>query len=120
MPIVGVNHRLPILHMSKIMVHIYTKEKTIHQFAIGYMINPSLHINRIFIEQFQKCLGCYFSINTIKTIRDCLLKKNKYVMALINIYENNGKYTRTVYRVLSCVVYTLIDNYVCIDYLLCQ
>ena len=57
MPIVGVNHRLPILHMSKIMVHIYTKEKTIHQFAIGYMINPSLHINRVFREQVQKCPG---------------------------------------------------------------
>ena len=25
-----------------------------------------------------------------------------------------------MYRVLSCVVYSLIDNYVCIDYLSCQ
>ena len=25
-----------------------------------------------------------------------------------------------MYRVLSCVVYTLIENYVCIDYLSCQ
>ena len=48
MPIVGVNHRLPILHMYKIMVHIYTTEKTVHKFSIGYMINPSLHINKIF------------------------------------------------------------------------
>ena len=35
MPIVGVNYCLPILHLYKIMVHIYTTEKTIHQFAIG-------------------------------------------------------------------------------------
>ena len=48
------------------------------------------------------------------------MKKNTYVMALIIIYENNGEDKKTVYRVLSCVVYTLIDNYVCIDYLLCQ
>ena len=47
-PIVGVYHRLPKLHMSKIMVHIYTTEKTVHQFAIGYIINPSLHINKMF------------------------------------------------------------------------
>ena len=53
MEIVGVNHSLPILHMSKIMVHIYSTEKTIHQFAIGYMINPSLRINRIFRKQVQ-------------------------------------------------------------------
>ena len=46
MTIVGVNHSLPILHMSKRMVHIYITEKTIHQFGIGYIINPSLHINR--------------------------------------------------------------------------
>ena len=42
MPIVGVNHRLPILHLFKRMVHIYTTDKTIHQFAIGYIINPSI------------------------------------------------------------------------------
>ena len=56
----------------------------------------------------------------MKTIRGCLLKKNTYVMALIIIYETGGKDIRNVYRVLSCVVYTLIDNYVCIYYLLCQ
>ena len=48
------------------------------------------------------------------------MKKNTSVMALIMIYENNGKDTMTVYRVLSYVVYTLIENYVCIDYLSCQ
>ena len=41
-------------------------------------------------------------------------------MALIMIYENSGKYIRKVYRVLSCVFHTLIDNYACIYYLSCQ
>ena len=36
------------------------------------------------------------------------------------IYENSGKDIGKVYRVFSCVVYTPIDNYVCIDYMLCQ
>ena len=39
-PIVGVNNRLSLLHLSKRMVHIYTTEKTIHKFEIGCMINP--------------------------------------------------------------------------------
>ena len=56
----------------------------------------------------------------MKAIIYCLLNKNTYVMALIMIDENNGKYTKKVYIVLSFVVYTLIDNYVCIDYLSCQ
>ena len=41
-------------------------------------------------------------------------------MALIIFYENNGGNTKKMYRVLSCVVYYLIYNYVCIDYLLFQ
>ena len=89
-PIVVVNHRLPILNMSKRMVHIYITENTIHRFAIGCTINPYLHIYKIFREQVQNVLGCYFYTNTIKTIRYCLLKNNKSVMALIMIFENSG------------------------------
>ena len=84
------------------------------------MINPYLCINKIFREKNQKCLGCYFSTKTMKAIRYCLMNKNTYVMALLMIYENSGKYIGKVYRVLSCVVYTLIDNYVCIYYISCQ
>ena len=48
------------------------------------------------------------------------MKKNTSVVALITIYENNGEIPKKTYRVLSCVVYNLIENYVCIEYLLCQ
>ena len=56
----------------------------------------------------------------MEIIRDCLEKKNTCVMALIVIYENNGGNAKKVYRVLSCVVYSHIYNYDCIDYLSCQ
>ena len=56
----------------------------------------------------------------MKTIRDCLKKKNTCVMALTMFYENNGIKPKKVYKVLSCVIYSLINNYVFIDYLLCQ
>ena len=35
-----------------------------------------------------------------------------------NVYENNGE--NKMYRVLSCVIYYLINCFFCIDYLLCQ
>ena len=38
-------------------------------------------------------------------------------MEIIMIYETFGISIRKLYIVLSCVVYTLIENYVCIDYL---
>ena len=53
MPLVGVNHCQPILHMSKIMVHCYSIDESINQFSICYMINPSLHFNKVFREQLE-------------------------------------------------------------------
>ena len=41
-------------------------------------------------------------------------------MSLIMFYETNGLKPKKVYIVLSCVLYSFIDNYVCIDYLLYQ
>ena len=46
-----------------------------------------------------------------------LLKDNTRVLALVMFYENRKKNTRTMFRVLSCVIYTIISKYVCIDYL---
>ena len=46
--------------------------------------------------------------------------KGTCVIAKIMFYENKGTEQKKVYRVLICVPYYLIDNYVCIDYLLCQ
>ena len=56
----------------------------------------------------------------MENIKDCLSKKNTRVMALIIFYENNGEDPKKLYKVLSCVVYSIIENYVCIDYILCQ
>ena len=52
-PLVVVHHRQPILNISKIMVHCYSTDKIINQFAIGYMINPSLNHDKVFIEQVE-------------------------------------------------------------------
>ena len=87
MPIVGVNHLIPILHMSKITVYINSSEKTVHQFAISYMINPSLHIKKMLKTQVEKCVGYSFSIKTMQTIKKIMMKKNTSIMAIILIYE---------------------------------
>ena len=51
------------------------------------------------------------------TIKDFLRKKNTFVMTLIIFYDNNGEKQRKMYKVLGCVVYYLIENYVSIDYI---
>ena len=69
MPIVEVNHCLPILHLSKIMVHIYTTGKTIHHFAICYMINPSIKLNKIFRTQVENDWVIIFLLGQLKILK---------------------------------------------------
>ena len=46
-----VNNRQPVIHITKGLVYLSTTEKQINQFSIGYMINPTLHGNKVFREQ---------------------------------------------------------------------
>ena len=58
-----------------------------------------------------------FGTDTVKQINGILKKRNTRVIALIMIYEQGNYSTIKVFKVLSCVVYTMIEKYVCIDYL---
>ena len=52
-------------------------------------------------------------------IRTTLAKNNTRVLALLLFYEKRADNPKKAFRVLSCVIYTIIGNYVCIDYLSC-
>ena len=41
------------------------------------------------------------------------------MLALIMFYETWGDNPKESFRVLRCVIYSIIKNYVCIDYLAC-
>ena len=84
------------------------------------MINPLLNFNKVLIEQDERYLIATFHEKTMVKIKYFLRNKNTYVMALIIFYENNGIKPKKVYRVLSYVLYYIIENYVYIDYLLQQ
>ena len=87
---------------------------------IGYIINTSLHINKVFIEQVEKFLRATFHENTMETRIDVVKNKDKFVIALIMFYESKGTKPKKLYGVLGCALYPLIENYVCIYYLSCQ
>ena len=63
------------------------------------------------------CLSSTFGSDTVKYINLILKKRNNRVIALIMIYALGSYSTKKVFKVLSCVVYTMIEKYVCIDYL---
>ena len=50
-------------------------------------------------------------------IRNVIFKNNMCVIELVMFDENRGTNPTKLFRVLSCVLYYAIDNYVCIDYL---
>ena len=61
-----------------------------------------------------------FGTITQPFIKNVTKKKNTCVLALVMFYEKRHKNATKYFRLLSYVIYTIIDNYVCIDYLACQ
>ena len=61
--------------MSKILVYLYTTDKRIIPFAIGYMVNPTLRVNKLFIEQVEKYLRATFHQNTMGGMKLLLEKR---------------------------------------------
>ena len=53
-------------------------------------------------------------------IKATLTKKNTSVLSLIIFYETRADNPKKYFIVLVCVIYTIIKNYVYIDYLACQ
>ena len=62
-------------------------------------------------------LNNIFGADTNKQINVILKRPNTRVIALIVNYEHGSYSTKKVFKVLSCVVYTMIEKYVCIDFL---
>ena len=105
--------------MGKSFIWINKKKQHINELSIGYMINPNLNINKSFRQQLDKYMNNTFGPITLPHIRAKLSKKKTRVLALLMSYEtrkNDGKY----FKVLNCVIYKIINNYVCIGYLSCE
>ena len=70
----GLNHCLPLFHMSEIFVSFNSTWKIIYQFAIGYMINRILNFNKVFREQVYKFSKQTFHSSTMTGIRNVMKK----------------------------------------------
>ena len=60
-----------------------------------------------------------FGAITQSHIRNILSKNITRVLALLMFYKTRNN-PEKVSKVLSCVIYTIIRNYVCNDYLACE
>ena len=76
-----------------------------------------MNVNKVFIYQVEKYMYDTFGEITQHFIKATLSKENTSVFTLIMFYETGEENHRKYFKVLSCVIYTVIKNYVCIDYL---
>ena len=76
------------------------------------MINPSLHINKVFREKVEKSLIDTFNKNKMETIIYVMIKRGKCVIELIMFYGSKGTKPKNWYGLLSCFLYSIIENYV--------
>ena len=78
-------------------------------------MNPNLIINKAFKEQVKICIKNTFGTMTQQHISKILSKPNTRLLSLVMFYETRQKHSKKMFNVLSCAIYTIIRNYVCID-----
>ena len=80
------------------------------------MFNPELNRNKSFKEQVEINLKKSSSGATITPFRKVLQKGNTRVLLLLMFYENRKNMK---FKVLSSIVYCIMEKFVCVDYLCC-
>ena len=106
--------------MSRRFIYINTTNEIINQFAIEYMINPTIHANKVFRDKVEKYSRGKFHQKTMELIRNVMRKKDTCVISLVIFYETRTKIPIKVYRALICVLCYVMENYVYINYLCCH
>ena len=77
LPLLGSGHHLPLFLMSKHFFISIQQQKCINQISIGYIIDPTLHVKKVFRYQVEKILKETFHQGAIKDIK--MLWKNIYM-----------------------------------------
>ena len=110
--VLGANCSMQLVHMSNRKSWIEETNQLINEFSFAYMLNPHLNTNRAFKDQVKTCLSNTFCEDTNKHINKTLMNQDTRVLALVIFNEIGTINPRKMFKVLSCVIYTIIDKYV--------
>ena len=78
------------------------------------MLNTGSNINKAFTEKIEINMVLNFSYKIMTHIRKVLKKENTRVIPYLMFSDNINN---MIFKVLISVVYCIIDNYLCADYL---
>ena len=102
------------LRHKKIYIWYPVKKETVHQFYVGYMTYPFLKKHRTRRDQVIKMFQSTFKLVTLNSIKNELSKKNVSVLSFMMFYDKRKQFT---YKVIGSVIYTIIHEYIFVDYL---
>ena len=88
LPLMGVNHRLPLFHMAKHFI--WVEEKSINEFAIGYMINTDLIVRKSFRYQVENVCTLHLVKSHNLLLKPHCQKRKTSVLSLIIFYETRA------------------------------
>ena len=91
-----------------------------NQFAIVYMVNPKLNINKFFKDQFWNFFWKKHFIQVPYLVWNVFNKENTCFIVIVIFDENRTTNPVKLFRVLICIIYYFKDNYVWIEYLGCK
>ena len=110
LPLLGSNNCLPLLHMDNRFIWLEETGDRINEFEVGYMINPSLHVNKEFKEQVEKFMNTTFGELTQHFIKTALKKKQMCFRIFFFLMK------RFRFRILGEVKILYYLRYFIIDY----
>ena len=91
-------------------IYIDDIETFINQFAIWYMVNPALNVNKVFRKKVDRFWR--ETLHQSKMFGKINVKNNNMCLILLVIfYDNIINNATKVYRVLSCVIYYFIESF---------
>ena len=99
--------------MDKSYIWIEETNQRINEFSIGYMMNPNFSIKKAFKEQVKICMKTTFGTMNQQHISKIVSITNAILLALVMFYDTRQKKQKK-FKVLSCVIYKIIINYVCL------
>ena len=103
----------PLINIGKKMIWDPIKKEIVHQFHVCYMTHRHMKKHRTHKEQVIKKRIC-IQISHSKVYQKRVIKRKVSVLSLIMFYENRKI---LMYKVIRKVIYTIIDDYICLYYL---
>ena len=81
--------------MAKRFLWLHETGELVNEFTIGYMINSTLHVNKVFKEKVEKCMNDTFGSLTQPFMKKIMTKKT-YVLELLMFHDTRKKRTRDI------------------------